>query len=178
MTLDEIQRFRSTLLLESSHDKQETAVQKTPKTWAGATPAESADDSRTGTRLVTDGGQPSHGALSEDLTAFRRDILLVLARHGAQYGLAIKRALQSRYDLDASGDSDGEVNHGRLYPNLDDLVHKGLVSKSKLDERTNEYALTAAGRRFIREEAQLWMGGAEQLNSDIESHAPAAGGDD
>jgi len=53
------------------------------------------------------------------------------------YGLAIKRQLESYYD--------SEVNHGRLYPNLDDLVEEGLVEKSELDKRTNQYALTDTG---------------------------------
>jgi DNA-binding PadR family transcriptional regulator len=73
---------------------------------------------------------------TEDLTAFQQNILVILARE-PMYGLAIKRNLQGYY-----GD---EVNHGRLYPNLDDLVDAGLVEKSELDKRTNQYALTDAG---------------------------------
>jgi DNA-binding PadR family transcriptional regulator len=70
------------------------------------------------------------------LTAFQRNILTVLAEQ-PRYGLAIKRELESYYGE--------EVNHGRLYPNLDDLVSKGFVEKSELDKRTNEYALTDDG---------------------------------
>ncbi|MFB6093997.1 MAG: PadR family transcriptional regulator [Halanaeroarchaeum sp.] len=73
---------------------------------------------------------------ARDLTAFQKNILTVLAEE-PRYGLAIKRELESYYD--------DEVNHGRLYPNLDDLVTKGLVEKSELDKRTNEYALTDDG---------------------------------
>ena len=74
------------------------------------------------------------------------------------YGLAIKRELEAYYG--------SEVNHGRLYPNLDDLVEDGLVEKSELDKRTNQYELTEAGHdavlgqlewvldRFVTDEAR------------------------
>ncbi len=71
-----------------------------------------------------------------DLTAFQQNILTILAEE-PMYGLAIKRELESYYG--------GEVNHGRLYPNLDDLVEFGLVEKSELDKRTNQYELTEDG---------------------------------
>ena len=82
------------------------------------------------TRTVTD------RSIARDLTAFQQNILAILS-DDAMYGLAIKRELESYYD--------SEVNHGRLYPNLDDLVELGLVEKSELDKRTNEYALTDDG---------------------------------
>jgi DNA-binding PadR family transcriptional regulator len=75
-----------------------------------------------------------------DLTAFQQNILLILAEE-SRYGLAIKRDLEAYYD--------SEVNHGRLYPNLDDLVGMGLVEKSELDKRTNQYALTDAGHDAV-----------------------------
>lgn len=81
-------------------------------------------------QAVTDRG------IARDLTAFQQNILTILSED-AMYGLAIKRQLESYYD--------SEVNHGRLYPNLDDLVEEGLVEKSELDKRTNQYALTDAG---------------------------------
>lgn len=77
---------------------------------------------------------------ARDLTAFQQNILLILAEE-PRYGLAIKRELESYYGT--------EVNHGRLYPNLDDLVEQELVEKSELDKRTNQYELTAAGRDAI-----------------------------
>ncbi len=70
------------------------------------------------------------------LTAFQQNILTVLAEE-PQYGLAIKRELEDYYGT--------EVNHGRLYPNLDDLVKRGFVAKSELDKRTNQYELTDEG---------------------------------
>jgi DNA-binding PadR family transcriptional regulator len=70
------------------------------------------------------------------LTAFQQNILAVLSKE-PMYGLAVKRELEDYYGE--------EVNHGRLYPNLDDLVEMGFVSKSELDKRTNEYELTDEG---------------------------------
>ena len=75
-------------------------------------------------------------AVARDLTAFQQNVLAVLSEE-PRYGLAIKRELEDYYGT--------EVNHGRLYPNLDELVEMGLVEKSELDKRTNQYALTEAG---------------------------------
>jgi DNA-binding PadR family transcriptional regulator len=77
---------------------------------------------------------------ARDLTAFQQNILVILSEE-AMYGLAIKRELEDYYDE--------EVNHGRLYPNLDDLVEMGLVEKSQLDKRTNEYGLTDDGLEAV-----------------------------
>ena len=82
-------------------------------------------------------------AAARELTAFQKNILTVLAER-PRYGLAIKRELESYYD--------DEVNHGRLYPNLDDLVSEGFVEKSALDKRTNEYALTDAGLDAVKDD--------------------------
>jgi DNA-binding PadR family transcriptional regulator len=80
-----------------------------------------------------------------NLTAFQQNILTILSEE-PMYGLAIKRQLEEYY-----GD---EVNHGRLYPNLDDLVEEGLVEKSQLDKRTNEYALTDAGEGAVLDQLE------------------------
>jgi len=76
-----------------------------------------------------------------DLTGFQRDILYVIAGLEEPHGLAVKDELEDYYEQ--------EINHGRLYPNLDDLVDKGLVEKGQLDKRTNSYTLTRRGRREI-----------------------------
>ena len=78
--------------------------------------------------------------IARELTAFQQNILTILAEE-ARYGLAVKRELESYYQ--------SEVNHGRLYPNLDDLVEMGLVDKSELDKRTNQYALTEEGYQAL-----------------------------
>lgn len=80
------------------------------------------------------------------LTIFQQNIMLVLADDGQNYGLGIKRELEDHYGK--------EVNHGRLYPNIDDLVRDGLISKSQKDRRTNNYSLTPKGRRLVRRDAQ------------------------
>ncbi|PSP27672.1 PadR family transcriptional regulator [Halobacteriales archaeon QH_2_65_14] len=78
--------------------------------------------------------------VARELTAFQQNILTILAEE-PRYGLAIKRELESYYD--------SEVNHGRLYPNLDELVEMDLVEKSELDKRTNQYALTDEGYQAL-----------------------------
>lgn len=76
-----------------------------------------------------------------DLTAFQRDILYVMGGLEEPHGLAIKAELEEYYD--------GEINHGRLYPNLNDLVEKGLVEKGQHDDRTNKYTLTGRATREL-----------------------------
>ena len=76
-----------------------------------------------------------------DLTAFQRDLLYVIAGLDRPHGLAVKQELEEYYE--------GEIHHGRLYPNLDTLVDKGLVEKGKADRRTNYYVLTDRGNREL-----------------------------
>ncbi|MFD1588230.1 PadR family transcriptional regulator [Halorientalis brevis] len=76
-----------------------------------------------------------------DLTGFQRDILYLVAGLDDPHGLAIKDELESYYE--------DEIHHGRLYPNLDELVEKGLVNKGKQDRRTNIYKLTDRGTREL-----------------------------
>ncbi|MDF9745044.1 PadR family transcriptional regulator [Natrinema salsiterrestre] len=76
-----------------------------------------------------------------DLTGFQRDLLYVIVGQDQPHGLAIKAELEDYYDQ--------EIHHGRLYPNLDDLVNKGLVEKGELDRRTNYYAETQRGHREL-----------------------------
>ena len=78
-----------------------------------------------------------------DLTGFQRDLLYVIAGMDEPKGLAVKDELESVYTK--------EINHGRLYPNLDTLVEKGLVTKGSLDKRTNSYSLTDRGSREIED---------------------------
>jgi len=87
-----------------------------------------------------------------DLTAFQQLILLDVSIRERQngespHGLAIKSDLEEMYGE--------EVNHGRLYPNLDDLVDAGLLNKSERDKRTNEYSLTEQGASAISDLAGL-----------------------
>lgn len=87
-----------------------------------------------------------------DLTGFQRDILQALAAlHGSKpKGLRVKDELET-------DDKYNEVNHGRLYPNLDRLVEMGLVHKSSLDRRSNAYELTRRGRREAIDYSRDWV---------------------
>ncbi|EMA53550.1 helix-turn-helix transcriptional regulator [Halococcus thailandensis] len=76
-----------------------------------------------------------------DLTGFQRDLLYVAASEDEPNGLELKDELEGYYET--------EIHHGRLYPNLDTLVEKGLLEKGELDKRTNYYRLTQRGRREI-----------------------------
>ncbi|WP_433631046.1 PadR family transcriptional regulator [Halomicrococcus sp. NG-SE-24] len=76
-----------------------------------------------------------------DLTGFQRDLLYVVNGLDEPHGLAIKDDLEEYYEK--------EVHHGRLYPNLDTLVEKGLIEKGQVDRRTNYYTLTQRGQREI-----------------------------
>ncbi|TKX52074.1 PadR family transcriptional regulator, partial [Halorubrum sp. SP3] len=76
-----------------------------------------------------------------DLTGFQRDLLYLVDGLNDPHGLAIKAELEEYYEQ--------EIHHGRLYPNLDTLVEKGLIEKSQRDKRTNEYTTTRRGTREI-----------------------------
>ncbi|WP_293033179.1 PadR family transcriptional regulator [Natronococcus sp.] len=79
----------------------------------------------------------------DDLTGFQRDLLYVIAGADQPSGQDIKSEIEQYYS--------SEINHGRLYPNLDTLVNKGLVEKGELDRRTNYYVITDDGERTIRD---------------------------
>ena len=112
--------------------------------------------------LATKSNQPCYAAFYEkenifwktllsenmhDLTGFQRDLLYVIADLGDPKGFAIKDKLEGYYGT--------EINHGRLYPNLDKLVDKGLVEKGQIDDQTNSYSLTGRGEREI-ESRRTW----------------------
>lgn len=78
-----------------------------------------------------------------DLTGFQRDIVYLVAGLDDPHGLAVKDELEKYYE--------SEIHHGRLYPNLDELVKKGLVKKGKKDRRTNVYKLTDRGVRELQD---------------------------
>ncbi len=82
-----------------------------------------------------------------DLTGFQRDLLYVIAGVDQPSGQDVKDEVEKYYT--------SEINHGRLYPNLDTLVNKELVEKGQLDRRTNYYAITNAGEEEI-EDRREW----------------------
>ena len=101
--------------------------------------------------MSTDSTTPTdpetHRIRHTDLTMFQIDTLAVCARLeaalGEVKGLRIKDGLE-----DVIGQS---VNHGRLYPNLDELATKGLIEKGKIDDRSNSYRVTQEGFRVLDE---------------------------
>ena len=78
-----------------------------------------------------------------DLTGFQRDLLYVVASLNQPSGQVIKERMEEETGID--------VNHGRLYPNLDTLVEKGLVTKGEIDRRTNYYMLSDKGKQALVE---------------------------
>lgn len=86
-----------------------------------------------------------------DLTKFQLDILaaagILEESDELSYGLAIKEQVELWYGK--------EVNHGRLYPNLDTLVEDGLIEKEEFDRRTNRVLLTDKGREVLQQRAAL-----------------------
>ncbi|MEY7849128.1 PadR family transcriptional regulator [Natrarchaeobius sp. A-rgal3] len=78
-----------------------------------------------------------------DLTGFQRDLLYVIAGADQPSGQDVKDEVERYYE--------SEINHGRLYPNLDTLVNKEFVEKGQLDRRTNYYDITDAGEDVIQE---------------------------
>jgi len=81
-----------------------------------------------------------------ELTGFQRDLLYVIAGSDKPSGQTIRREMEKHVD---------NVNHGRLYPNLDALVEHSLVEKGSQDQRTNYYALTQKGDELI-ENRRRW----------------------
>jgi DNA-binding PadR family transcriptional regulator len=92
-----------------------------------------------------------------DLTGFQRDLLYAITGKDEPHGLAIKEELESYYEK--------EIHHGRLYPNLDTLVDKGLVDKGQRDRRTNYYALTDRGSREIEARREWETGHLDETSS-------------
>ena len=83
----------------------------------------------------------------DDLTGFQRDLLYVIAGAEQPSGQDVKDEIESYYSSD--------INHGRLYPNLDTVVNKELVEKGQLDRRTNYYDITDDGLEQL-EERREW----------------------
>lgn len=77
-----------------------------------------------------------------ELTGFQRDLMYVIAGSDRPSGQTVKEKISS--DV-------GEVNHGRLYPNLDTLVERGFVTKGQHDRRTNYYEISEKGLDAIQQ---------------------------
>lgn len=79
----------------------------------------------------------------DDLTGFQRDLLYVIAGADEPSGQDVKEELDQYYTSD--------INHGRLYPNLDTVVNRDLVEKGEIDRRTNYYDITEDGMEAIQD---------------------------
>ena len=86
-----------------------------------------------------------------DLNDFQRDCLRAVAALDDPKGLRVKDRLDICYS--------SEVNHGQLYPNLDELVDLGLVGKDRIDGRSNAYRLTDRGACVLDARDELLQGG-------------------
>ena len=104
----------------------------------------------------------------DDLTGFQRDLLVVIAGMDEPNGLDVKDELETYYE--------SEVNHGRLYPNLDTLVEKGLVDKGQADQRTNYYTVSGRGRRELDARREWENDYLEDVTGDADG--PAEDADD
>lgn len=106
------------------------------------------EENDTTKRSPEDSGEPSSSLdvsvqTSEfaELTGFKRDLLILIRGMETPKGTEIMEELEGYY---------GEnVNHGRLYPNLDDLVEGGYVEKISLNARSNGYNLTDKGKALL-----------------------------
>ena len=106
------------------------------------------DETYAGQKARTDADAPTNKKPAE-LSKFQLRILAVLNdAEDAPKGVEVKRRLREYYE--------SEVNHGRLYPNLDTLVTDGFVSKGQKDSRTNAYEITDAGRDALASEV-AWL---------------------
>jgi len=76
-----------------------------------------------------------------NLTGFQRDLLRIAANEERPSGQQIARLAGQYYE--------GDINHGRLYPNLDSLISEGLMEKGSKDQRTNFYKVTPEGHAAI-----------------------------
>ena len=105
--------------LESYVDPSTTALDPVPNATTG----------NGGLTILTD-PQP----LASETTAFRRDLLFVIASLDAPSGTAVIEGLEAAYDE--------RLGYGRVYGNLRELVAADLVDKRPIDGRTNGYRLT------------------------------------
>lgn len=91
-----------------------------------------------------------------ELTGFQRDLLFVLSGIGTSNGQQLKRELQRKLDQ--------PILPGRIYDNLGAVIQEGYVLKSERDGRTNEYRVSARGRKVIQRRLE-WE--RQQVDSEL-----------
>ena len=77
-----------------------------------------------------------------DLTGFQRDVLYVVVGLGEPDEEELKAHLEEYYE--------SEINHSRLFPNLDTLIDTGLLQEAPHDERPDHYSVTDQGHRVLQ----------------------------
>jgi len=111
--------------------------------------------------MSTTTDEPTANPLT-DLTGFQRDLLVAISE------VEENGSPRDKFDYDeptgqcirvqAENDGYENINHGKLYPNLDTLKNKGLVEKVEVDRRTNGYKLSDLGAEFL-EDYREFVGG-------------------
>lgn len=99
------------------------------------------------TTQLADDEELSANPLTE-YTGFQRDLLVAIADLEGEHDDGIS-GQDVRCEVESVGY--GDINHGRLYPNLDILVEGNLVAKGEIDRRTNSYELSALGEIALDE---------------------------
>lgn len=93
--------------------------------------------------------------MTHSLTIFQRDVLVAIERldnESTKYDLVHGGAIQD----ELSDAYDKRIENARVYQNLDRLVESELVERVEIDNRTNGYPLTEAGRGVLVGEAE-WV---------------------
>jgi len=138
----------------------------------GMEPHTTDDESTTNNRCHSGAGAEADGGVRWfDLNASKRDLLVEIYQMDQPSGQDIRHRMKAEHDED--------VDHGRLYPNLDDLVDYGLIDKGEQNLRSNYYQITNDGRRLVEDTARYFAsigatnpvaadGGREQTAVDVE----------
>ena len=113
-----------------------------PANSTGMKPRTTDDVSNTNNRchcaVEADGGVRWFG-----LTGFERDLLVEIYQMDQPSGQDIRGRMKAEHNED--------VDHGRLYPNLNDLVDVGLLDKGEQNLRSNYYEVTNDGKRLVED---------------------------
>ena len=105
-----------------------------------------------------------------ELTAFQRDCLRAVSALEEPCGLDVKEWLEN--------DRGDEIHHGRLYPNLDTLVTKGLVHKRPRNRRSNIYTLSSRGEREVEMFHNAWGDAVSNIDANPETGRGTVEADD
>lgn len=107
--------------------------------------------------MARTGSSPDKGALLQGTLEM---LILQTLRWGTQHGYGISQAIRT------GSNELFQIETGSLYPALQRLEKRGLVSSSwkttEHNQRAKFYALTAAGRKQLAREQSRW---AEMVNA-------------